>query len=185
MAAVSVAVGAVVSRTYALEREVPSAKEVLTTLAIKVLLPESVAPLSEKVVLPVVAVAAVQVLPLSVETFTVCPDSNDVDKMPLTVWLAVLVMRSLLLVPVSSLMVSEDTAGRVELELLSDVLVVTLTFTVVPESFLAPAKPSNPNAPKELPPLKLSQAKKLSSSSSCSSSDFFLPFFATFSELCL
>jgi hypothetical protein len=54
-------------------------------LAIKVLLPESVAPLSEKVVLPVVAVAVVQVLPLSVETFTVCPDSNDVDKVPLTV----------------------------------------------------------------------------------------------------
>jgi hypothetical protein len=68
-----------------LESDVPSANEVFTTLATKVLLPESVAPLSEKVVLPVVAVASVQVLPLSVETFTVCPDSNDVDKVPRTV----------------------------------------------------------------------------------------------------
>ena len=68
---VSVAVGAVVSRIYALEREIPYAKEVFTNLAIKLLVPESVAPLSEKVVPPVVAVAAVQVLPLSVETFTV------------------------------------------------------------------------------------------------------------------
>ena len=98
----------------------PSAKEALTTLAIKLLLPESVAPLSEKVVPPVVAVAAVHVLPLSVETFTVCPDSNDVDKVPLTVWLVVLVMKSLPLVPVSLLMEIEETAGMVELELESE-----------------------------------------------------------------
>ena len=153
-------------------------------MAIRLLLPESVAPLSEKVVLPVVAVAAVHVLPLSVETFTVCPDSNDVDKVPLTVWLAVLVMKSLLLVPVSALMVKEDTAGRVELpepepeplELPSDELVVTVTFTVVPEPFLAPDKPNKPNAPSELAPPLVNHAKNSPESSSSSSSDFFLPF---------
>ena len=177
---VSVAVGAVVSRTYALEREVPSAKEEFTTLAIKVLLPESVAPLSEKVVLPVVAVAAVQVLPLSVETFTVCPDSNDVDKVPLTVWLAVLVMRSLPLVPVSSLMVIEETAGTV----VSDVPVLTLTFTVVPESFLAPDRPNKPKAPRELAPPLVNQAKNPPESSSSSSSDFFLLFLDVFCAVC-
>jgi hypothetical protein len=182
---VSVAVGAVVSRTYALEREVPSAKEEFTTLAIKVLLPESVAPLSEKVVLPVVAVAAVQVLPLSVETFTVCPDSNDVDKVPLTVWLAVLVMRSLALEPVSSPMTSVDTEGMVVLELLSDELLVTLTFTVVSDFFLAPDKPKSPKAPMELLLPPVNHAKNPPEPSSSSSSDFFLPFFATFSVLSL
>ena len=161
----------------------PSANEVFTALAIKVLLPESVAPLSEKVVLPVVAVAAVQVLPLSVETFTVCPDSNDVDKVPLTVWLAVLVMRSLLLAPVSSLMRNEDTAGIVEL--LPDEVLGTLTFTVVPESFLAPERPNKPKAPRELTPPLANQEKNPPEFSASSSSDFLLPFFATFSELCL
>ena len=93
------------------------------------------------------------------------------DKVPLTVWLAVLVMRSLLLVPVSSLMVNEDTAGRVVL--LSDELM--LTFTVVPESFLAPDKPNRPKAPRELAPPLVNQAKNPPESSSSSSSDFFLP----------
>ena len=160
-------------------------------MAIRLLLPESVAPLSEKVVLPMVAVAAVHVLPLSVETFTVCPDNNDVDKVPLTVWLAVLVMKSLLLVPVSALMVKEDTAGRVELpepellELPSDELVVTVTFTVVPEPFLAPDKPNKPKAPRELVPPLVSHAKNPPEFSSSSSSDFFLPFLAACSVLCL
>ena len=152
----------------------PSANEVFTTLAIKVLLPESVAPLSEKVVLPVVAVAVVQVLPLSVETFTVCPDSNDVDKVPLTVWLAVLVMRSLLLAPVSSLMRNEDTAGIVEL--LPDEVLGTLTFTVVPESFLVPERPNKPKAPRELTPPLANQEKNPPEFSASSSSDFLLTF---------
>ena len=117
--------------------------------------------------------------------------------MPLTVWLAVLVMRSLPLVPVSALMVNEDTAGRVELpepdpepepellELPSDELVVTVTFTVVPEPFLAPDKPNKPKAPRELVPPLVSHAKKPPESSSSSSSDFFLPFLAACSVLCL
>ena len=100
-------------------------------------------------------------------------------------------MRSLPLVPVSSLMVNEDTAGRVELpepellELPSDELVVTVTFTVVPEPFLAPDKPNKPKAPRELVPPLVSHAKNPPESSSSSSSDFFLPFLAACSVLCL
>ena len=104
--------------------------------------------------------------------------------MPLTVWLVVLVMKSLLLVPVSLLMVIEETAGR-ELELESELELVTVTFTVVPEPFLAPDNPNKPNAPSELALPLVNQAKKPPESSSSSSSDFFLLFLDDFSELCL
>ena len=49
---------------------VPSAPEVLTTLAIKLLLPDKVTLLKENEVLPVAAVAVVHVLPLSADTCT-------------------------------------------------------------------------------------------------------------------
>ena len=85
-------------------------------MAIKLLLPDKVTLLNENEVLPVTAVAVVQVVPLSADTFTVWPVTKDADKVPLTVWLAVLVVKSALLLPVSSLMTSVDTAGMVELE---------------------------------------------------------------------
>jgi hypothetical protein len=73
----------------------------------------------------------------------------------------------------------------VVLELLSDELLVTLTFTVVSDFFLAPDKPKSPKAPKELLLPPVNHAKNPPEPSSSSSSDFFLPFFATFSVLSL
>ena len=98
-------------------------------------------------------------------------------------------MKSLPLVPVSLLMTSDDTAGMVELEPESESLsveLVTVTFTVVPELFLEPDKPSKPNAPRELAPPLVNQAKNPpeSSSSSSSSLDFFLLFLDVFCAVC-
>lgn len=46
--------------------------------------------------------ASLQVLPLSYDTCTFSPTANTADSVPVMVWLAVLVMKSLLLVPVSA-----------------------------------------------------------------------------------
>ena len=79
----------------------PSLPAVSVTLTFRVLLPVSVTPLRLQAVEPTVAVAAVQVVPLSSDTFTVLPVSRLDDSVPLTVCAAVLVMKSVLLEPVS------------------------------------------------------------------------------------
>ena len=53
-------------------------------------------------VLPTLVVAAVQVLPLSMDTYTRSPASSAVLKVPLMVWPVVLVLKSVLLVPLAA-----------------------------------------------------------------------------------
>ena len=49
-------------------------------------------------VLPTVVVAAAQLVPLSMDTYTTSPATMAADKLPLTVWAAVLVLKSVLVV---------------------------------------------------------------------------------------
>ena len=72
------------------------------TLTRRVLLPARVTPGSVQLVPPVAARAAVQVAPLSSETSTVSPMARAALRVPLRVWAAVLVIRSLLVVPLGA-----------------------------------------------------------------------------------
>ena len=65
------------------------------------LLPVRVTPARLQAVDPTVAVAAVQVAPLSSDTFTVSPVRRLDDSVPLMVCAAAVVMKSVLLAPVS------------------------------------------------------------------------------------
>lgn len=51
---------------------------------------------------PTEVVAAVQLAPLSNDTYTISPEATLADKVPLMVCAAVLVMKSVLLLPVSA-----------------------------------------------------------------------------------
>ena len=73
------------------------------TFTFKVLLPVKVCPVRLQVFCPTVVVAVLQVLPLSKDTETTSPLASVVLKVPLMSWAAVLVMKSVLLVPVSAL----------------------------------------------------------------------------------
>ena len=71
----------------------------------------SVTPDSEKVVLPVVAVAVCQVAPLSSDTRTMSPVASAAPSVPVIVWAAVAVMKSVALVPVSAENATVETAS--------------------------------------------------------------------------
>ena len=95
-------VGAVVSSTKSWLKTGPSLPAVSETLTLRVLLAPRVTPGKLQLVLPALAVAAVQVTPLSRETQTLSPAPSALPRLPLTVWAAVLVIRSVLLVPLAA-----------------------------------------------------------------------------------
>jgi hypothetical protein len=97
-----VSVGDVVSRTYVCALAVLKFPAASSARTCSVLLPVSVAPLREKVVLPVVAVAVCHVAPLLRETLMTSPLARAALSVPLIVCEAVLVIKSELLVPVSA-----------------------------------------------------------------------------------
>ena len=93
----------------------PSLPAASVTLILRVLLAASVCPDRLQVFTPTDVVAAVQVAPLSSDTYTTSPEATLADNVPLMVCAAVLVMKSVLLVPVSAekLFVAMVVAGAV------------------------------------------------------------------------
>src|SRR3569623_1387925 len=94
--------GAAVSSTQAWDTAVPLLPAASVTLTLSVLLAVSVWPDSDQVFEPSEVVAVVQVAPLTSETSTISPETMLAEVVPLMVWAAVLVMKSVLLVPVSA-----------------------------------------------------------------------------------
>lgn len=93
----------------------PSLPAASVTLTLSVLLPVSVCPDKLQVFAPTEVVAAAQVEPLSSDTYTTSPAATLADKVPLMVCAAVLVMKSVLLLPVSAekLLVATVVVGGV------------------------------------------------------------------------
>src|SRR3569623_737276 len=81
---------------------VPLLPAVSVTLTLSVLLEVSVWPDSDQVFEPTDVVAVDQVEPLSSETSTISPETMMAEVVPLMVWAAGLVLKSVLLVPVSA-----------------------------------------------------------------------------------
>ena len=79
----------------------PSLPAVSVTLTFSVLLVVRVRA-KLQVLAPTVVVAWAQLLPLSMDTYTVSPASIAALKVPLTVWPVVLVLKSVLLVPLAA-----------------------------------------------------------------------------------
>ena len=77
----------------------PSLPAASLTLTLSVPLPVRVWPTSDQAVCPTVVVAAVQVVPLSSETWTVSPATIAADRVPLIVCAAVFVRKSLSVAP--------------------------------------------------------------------------------------
>ena len=79
----------------------PSLPAVSVTLTCKVLLVVRVRA-KLQVLAPTVVMADAQLVPLSMDTYTVSPAASTEAKVPLTVWLPTLVLRSVLLVPLAA-----------------------------------------------------------------------------------
>ena len=73
--------------------------------------PVRVTPASENVVVPTVAVAVCHVVPLSIDTLTTSPLASAAPRVPVIVWAAVLVTKSVALVPVSAESATVATAS--------------------------------------------------------------------------
>ncbi len=106
--ATAVTVGAEVSSVYGCEYTVPSPPLLLTLTLSELLPPLSVALVRLQIVLPWAAVAVDQVDPPSVDTRTDSPAARGADSEPLTVCDAVLVMKSVMLLPVSLEMATDE-----------------------------------------------------------------------------
>src|SRR3569833_2360951 len=98
----TVVVGAVTSSTKAWLATVPSLPALSVTFTRNMLLPVSVWPASDQVFWPTVVAACNQVAPLTSKTSTCSANAKLDARLPLLVCAAVLVMRSVLLVPVSA-----------------------------------------------------------------------------------
>ena len=108
-----VLVGAVVSTTKAWLRTVPSLPAVSVTLTLRVLLVVKVRA-KLHAVLPTLVVAVAQLVPLSMDTYTVSPASSAVLKVPLTVWAVVLVLKSVLVLPLAAVSALSTRVAMVE-----------------------------------------------------------------------
>ena len=80
----------------------PSLPAASTTFSCSVSLPDRTTPSHDRVVPATLAVMSLQVAPLSSEPYTMSPAASGADSVALTVCAAVLVIRSVLLGPVSA-----------------------------------------------------------------------------------
>ena len=76
------------------------------------LLPARVRP-TQEIAVPI-GVTAVQVAPPSTEPYSACPACRVVESVAVMVWVAVLVMKSVVTLPVSALMWMPEITGSVE-----------------------------------------------------------------------
>ena len=124
----------------------PSLPAVSVTLTSKVLAVVKVRARLQ-VLLPTVVLAAAQVLPLSMDTRTDSPTERLALKVPLMVWAAVRVMKSLLALPVSALSVAVAmvvvgaTVSKVALSALLAALVLPAMSVKVARKVLLPSLP--------------------------------------------
>src|SRR3569623_274681 len=132
--------GAAVSSTQAWDTAVLLLPAASVSRTLSVLLDVCVWPDSDQVFEPTDVVAVVQVEPLSSETSTISPETMLAEVVPLMVWAAVLVMKSVLLVPVSAenaivaMVVVGATLSTVALEVSAVVVVLPALTVAVPET---------------------------------------------------
>ena len=102
------------------------------TITFKVLLLASVWPLRVQVFWPTEVVAVVQLLPLSKDTDTISPLPKLALKVPLMVCAAVLVMKSLVLLPVSALNTAVATVVAAPVVSIVQLLLLLLVMEILP-----------------------------------------------------